>query len=110
MDTASLRQHIDRIVHTQSSVFAAFISMYGFSCARCGWCCRENFKIRIAKDISRPSNTISVFPGDIRRISEGDTKEEALKNIKEAIQLVLEVSLEQARSYTEVFRVEVASA
>jgi len=43
-------------------------------------------------------------------ISEGDTKEEALENIKEAIQLVLEVSREQARSYTEVFRVEVASA
>ncbi len=43
-------------------------------------------------------------------ISEGDTKEEALENIKEAIQLVLEVSLEQARSYTEVFKVEVASA
>ena len=42
-------------------------------------------------------------------ISEGDTKEEALKIIKEAIQLVLEVSQEQARSYTEVFRVEVAS-
>lgn len=43
-------------------------------------------------------------------ISEGDTKEEALENIKEAIQQVLEVSQEQARSYTEVFRVEVASA
>lgn len=43
-------------------------------------------------------------------ISEGDTKEEALENIKEAIQLVLEVSREQAQSYTEVFRVEVASA
>ena len=43
-------------------------------------------------------------------ISEGDTKEEALENIKEAIQLVLEVSHEQARSYTEVFRVEIASA
>ncbi len=43
-------------------------------------------------------------------ISEGDTKEEALENIKEAIQLVLEVSREQARSYTDVFRVEVASA
>ena len=43
-------------------------------------------------------------------ISEGDTKEEALKNIKEAIQLVLEVMEEQARSYTEVFKVEVASA
>ena len=42
-------------------------------------------------------------------ISEGDTKEEALKN-KEAIQLVLEVLQEQARSYTKVFRVEVASA
>ncbi len=43
-------------------------------------------------------------------ISEGDTKEEALENIKEAIQLVLEVSREQARAYTEVFNVEVASA
>jgi predicted RNase H-like HicB family nuclease len=43
-------------------------------------------------------------------ISEGDTKEEALENIKEAIQLVLEVTQEQARSYTDVFKVEVASA
>ncbi len=43
-------------------------------------------------------------------ISEGDTKEEALKNIKEAIQLVLEVTQEQARSYTEILKVEVASA
>ena len=41
-------------------------------------------------------------------ISEGDTKEEALENIKEAIQLVLEVTQEQ--SYTEVVKVEVASA
>ena len=43
-------------------------------------------------------------------ISEGDTKEEVLENIKEAIQLVLEVSQEQARAYTEVFKVEVAGA
>ncbi len=43
-------------------------------------------------------------------ISEGDTKEEVLENIKEAIQLVLEVSREQALAYTEVFKVEVASA
>ena len=43
-------------------------------------------------------------------ISEGDTKEEALENIKEAIQLVLEVTQEQAQSYTEVVKVEVASA
>lgn len=43
-------------------------------------------------------------------ISEGDTKEEALENIKEAIQLVLEVTQMQAQSYTEVYKVEVASA
>ena len=43
-------------------------------------------------------------------ISEGDTKVEALENIKEAIQLVLEVIQEQAQSYTEVIKVEVASA
>jgi predicted RNase H-like HicB family nuclease len=43
-------------------------------------------------------------------ISEGDTKEDALENIKEAIQLVLEVTQEQARSYTEVCKVEVACA
>jgi len=43
-------------------------------------------------------------------ISEGDTKEDALENIKEAIQLVLEITQEQARSYTNVFKVEVASA
>lgn len=43
-------------------------------------------------------------------ISEGDTKEEALNNIKEAILLVLEVMQEQAQAYTEVFKVEVASA
>ena len=43
-------------------------------------------------------------------ISEGDTKAEALENIKEAIQLVLEVTQEQAQAYTEVFKVDVASA
>ena len=43
-------------------------------------------------------------------ISEGDTKEEALNNIKETILLVLEVMQEQAQAYTEVFKVEVASA
>jgi predicted RNase H-like HicB family nuclease len=43
-------------------------------------------------------------------ISEGDTKEDALENIREAIQLVLEVTQEQARSYTEVCKVEVACA
>ncbi|KAF5424904.1 MAG: putative nuclease of the RNAse H fold, HicB family [Candidatus Methanomarinus sp.] len=43
-------------------------------------------------------------------ISEGDTKEDALENIKEAIQLVLEVTQEQAQAYSEVYKVEVASA
>lgn len=38
---------------------------------RCGWCCRENFNIRITSTISRPSNAISVFPEDIRRIIKG---------------------------------------
>jgi predicted RNase H-like HicB family nuclease len=43
-------------------------------------------------------------------ISEGDTKENALENIKEAIQLVLEVTQEQAQAYSEIHKVEVASA
>jgi predicted RNase H-like HicB family nuclease len=41
-------------------------------------------------------------------ISEGDTKEEALENIKEAIQLVLEVTREQALVLGEVAVVEVS--
>ena len=40
-------------------------------------------------------------------ISEGDTKEEALENIKEAIQLVLEVTKEQAQVPGEVATVDV---
>ncbi len=71
MDIASMRQRLDNLVHTHSSVFAAQILESGLSCARCGWCCRENFKIRITKNISRPSNAISVFPDDIRRIMKG---------------------------------------
>ena len=43
-------------------------------------------------------------------ISEGDTKEEALENIKEAIELVLEVTEEQARVFGEIAKVDVASA
>jgi predicted RNase H-like HicB family nuclease len=43
-------------------------------------------------------------------ISEGDTKENALENIKEAIQLVLEVTQEQAQAYSEIHKVEIASA
>jgi len=71
MDIASLRQRLEYLVHTHSSVLAAEILESGFSCARCGWCCRENFNIRITKYISRPSNAISVFPDDIRRIMKG---------------------------------------
>ena len=41
-------------------------------------------------------------------ISEGDTKEETLENIKEAIQLVLEVTREQALVLGEVAVVEVS--
>lgn len=71
MDIASLRQRIEYLVHTHSSVFAAQILESGLTCARCGWCCRENFNIRITKNILRPSNAISVFPDDIRRIMKG---------------------------------------
>ncbi len=41
-------------------------------------------------------------------ISEGGTKKEALKNIKEAIKLVLEVTREQASTVGEIAKVEVA--
>jgi len=71
MDTASLRRRIEQIIHTDSSVFAREIMNSGSSCVRCGWCCRENFKIRITSIIQRPSNAISVFPDDIRRIIRG---------------------------------------
>ncbi len=62
---------MERLIHTHSGVFAKEILKSGFSCARCGWCCRENFKIRITKDILRPSNAISIFPDDIRHIASG---------------------------------------
>lgn len=71
MHTTTLRQRLERLVHTHSSVFAGEILESGILCARCGWCCRENFKISIMKDISRPSNAISIFPDDIRRIMKG---------------------------------------
>ncbi len=71
MDTASLRRRIERLIHTHSKAYAPSMLKSGFSCARCGWCCRENFSIRITQDISRPSNAISVFPDDIRCIIKG---------------------------------------
>ncbi len=71
MDAASLRQRIERLIQTHSSVFASSIRGSGFSCVRCGWCCRMNFNIRITEDILRPSNAISIFPDDIRRIIKG---------------------------------------
>ncbi len=71
MDAASLRRGIERLIHTHSSVLANAIQNSGFSCMRCGWCCRENFKIRITSTILRPSNAISIFPDDIRRIIKG---------------------------------------
>ena len=43
-------------------------------------------------------------------ISEGDTKDEAIEKIKEAIELVIEVTEEQARILGEITKVEVASA
>ncbi|NJD78783.1 MAG: YkgJ family cysteine cluster protein [Candidatus Methanoperedens sp.] len=74
MDTASLRRGIESLIHMHSSALIPAIMDSGFSCQRCGWCCRENFKIRITKDILRPSNAISIFPDDIRRIVRGTGK------------------------------------
>ncbi len=71
MDAASLRRGIERLIQTHSSALAGAIQDSGFSCMRCGWCCRENFNIRITPAISRPSNAISIFPDDIRRIMKG---------------------------------------
>ncbi len=68
MDIVSLRRRIERIVHIHSSSFIPEIVNSGFLCVRCGWCCRKNFDIKITNNISRPSNAISIFPGDIKRI------------------------------------------
>ena len=43
-------------------------------------------------------------------ISQGETKEEALQNIKEAIELVLEVRLEQGAIVGEVAKVDIIHA
>lgn len=68
MDTATLRRRIEHLIHMDSSVFAGEIMSGGASCTRCGWCCHENCQISITEIISRPSNAISIFPDDIRRI------------------------------------------
>jgi len=68
MNIISLRRKIERQVHKNSSSLVPDILKSGFSCARCGWCCHKNFDIKITENISRPSNAISIFPGDIRRI------------------------------------------
>ncbi len=71
MDITSLRNRIECLIHMDSEVLIQDILNSGFSCVRCGWCCRENFNINIAQDILRPSNAISVFPDDIRCIIRG---------------------------------------
>ncbi len=68
MDIISLRRRIDRLIHSHSSSLTPAIADSGFSCTRCGWCCCRNFDIRITEHVSRPSNAISIFPSDIRRI------------------------------------------
>jgi len=71
MDIVSLRGRVESLIHAHSRGYVPDIRKSGFSCARCGWCCRENFSIRITEDILRPSNAISIFPDDIRRIMKG---------------------------------------
>jgi Fe-S-cluster containining protein len=71
MDIVSLRGRVESLIHVHSRDYVPDIMKSGFSCARCGWCCRENFYIRISQDILRPSNAISIFPADIRRVMKG---------------------------------------
>ncbi|MGB8215990.1 MAG: YkgJ family cysteine cluster protein [Candidatus Methanoperedens sp.] len=71
MDIVSLRGRVESLIHAHSRGYVPDILKSGFSCARCGWCCHENFSIRITEDILRPSNAISIFPDDIRRIIKG---------------------------------------
>jgi len=71
MDIVSLRGRVESLIHSHSRGYVPDILKSGFSCVRCGWCCRENFSIRITKDILRPSNAISIFPDDIRRVMKG---------------------------------------
>jgi Fe-S-cluster containining protein len=71
MDAASLGRRIERLTYTHSELYSGDILNSGFSCMRCGWCCQENFNIRITPTISRPSNAISIFPDDIRCIIKG---------------------------------------
>jgi Fe-S-cluster containining protein len=71
MDIVSLQGRVESLIHAHSRCYVPDILKSGFSCARCGWCCRENFSIRITKNILRPSNAISIFPDDIRRIMKG---------------------------------------
>ncbi|MFZ3058335.1 MAG: YkgJ family cysteine cluster protein [Candidatus Methanoperedens sp.] len=71
MDIVSLRGRVESLIHAHSRDYVPDILKSGFSCERCGWCCCENFSIRITKDILRPSNAISIFPDDIRRIMKG---------------------------------------
>lgn len=68
MDIISIRKKINVLVNKPSSSYLYDIMQSGFSCVRCGWCCCRNFDIKIIENISRPSNAISIFPDDIRRI------------------------------------------
>ncbi|MCX9085605.1 MAG: YkgJ family cysteine cluster protein [Candidatus Methanoperedens sp.] len=68
MNITSLRRKIEHQIHIHSSSLVPDIVNSGFSCIRCGWCCCRNFDIKITEEISRPSNAISIFPGDIRFI------------------------------------------
>ncbi len=71
MDIVSLRGKVESLIHAHSRDYVPDMLESGFSCARCGWCCRENFSIRITSTIMRPSNAISIFSDDIRRIMKG---------------------------------------
>jgi len=65
-------------------------------------------KIKIYLEPSEEGGYTAIVPSLPGCISEGDTKEEALKNIREAIELYLEPVEDDTLAFAQVEEVEVA--
>ena len=68
----------------------------------------ENMKIKVYLEPSEEGGYTAIVPSLPGCISEGDTREEALKNIKEAIQLYLEPVEDDTLAIDQAEEVELA--
>ena len=67
----NLRSELEKSSTINIDVVTHVLREVGFKCEQCGWCCYPDPEFMIdIKGIQRPSNAISVFPGDIRNIVE----------------------------------------